>query len=106
MASRRAIAILVVLLSALLACGLCWPESDIGAVARFVSLWIIMPILFVIIPGVLIVAGSTSARRWVKNERLNRRRRRGQCLVCGYDRRGIPEGAPCPECGSVCRGGG
>lgn len=27
------------------------------------------------------------------------RRRRGRCGDCGYDRAGLPAGAPCPECG-------
>ncbi|CAG0995239.1 hypothetical protein PHYC_02521 [Phycisphaerales bacterium] len=29
------------------------------------------------------------------------RRRRGKCAVCGYDRKGLAEGAACPECGSL-----
>jgi hypothetical protein len=29
-----------------------------------------------------------------------RRRRRGQCVQCGYDRAGLAAGAACPECGS------
>lgn len=29
-----------------------------------------------------------------------RRRRRGRCLACGYDRRGIGADAACPECGT------
>ena len=33
------------------------------------------------------------------------RRRRGQCAACGYDLRGIGEGARCPECGGVAGGG-
>lgn len=31
--------------------------------------------------------------------RLERRRRRGQCLSCGYPRLGLANEAPCPECG-------
>lgn len=31
--------------------------------------------------------------------RTRRRRKRGGCLSCGYDRRGLPQDAPCPECG-------
>ncbi len=28
-----------------------------------------------------------------------RRRRRGLCARCGYDRKGLADGTPCPECG-------
>lgn len=30
-----------------------------------------------------------------------RRRRRGACVACGYDRRGLAAGAVCPECGGA-----
>jgi hypothetical protein len=32
--------------------------------------------------------------------RDNRRVRAGRCRSCGYDRRGLAEDAPCPECGA------
>jgi len=32
------------------------------------------------------------------------RRRAGKCVKCGYDRRGLPEGAPCPECAGPAAG--
>lgn len=41
--------------------------------------------LILFAPGVI--------RRW-------RRRRRGACVACGYDRRGIGAAAACPECGA------
>jgi hypothetical protein len=37
--------------------------------------------------------------------RRRRRSRRGLCLGCGYDRRGLGEGAVCPECGRADRAG-
>ena len=36
--------------------------------------------------------------RW---QRTRGRRRRGECLACGYDRRATPAAAPCPECGTL-----
>lgn len=36
---------------------------------------------------------------------IHRRRSRGRCLHCGYDRRGLPEAAMCPECGRIERAG-
>ena len=36
--------------------------------------------------------------RW---HRTRGRRRRGECLACGYDRRATPAANPCPECGTV-----
>ncbi len=40
----------------------------------------------------IVLWGPGAMRRW-------RRRRRGACTACGYDRRGIGAGALCPECG-------
>jgi hypothetical protein len=37
-------------------------------------------------------------RRWASRER-------GCCAGCGYDRHGLPAGAPCPECGVAFTGG-
>ncbi len=36
--------------------------------------------------------------------RRHRRRRRGACVRCGYDRRGIGADAACPECGAAASG--
>jgi hypothetical protein len=33
--------------------------------------------------------------------RRARRHRAGHCLTCGYARAGLPDDAPCPECGSA-----
>jgi len=41
-----------------------------------------------------LVALPAALRRW-------RRRQRGACTACGYDRRGIGADAVCPECGGV-----
>jgi hypothetical protein len=45
----------------------------------------------------VIAAGTTGFMQWKDN--AARRRRLGLCTRCGYDRRGIAAGAPCPECG-------
>ena len=37
----------------------------------------------------------------VRLARRRLRRKRGRCPACGYDRRGLAEGAACPECGEV-----
>lgn len=49
--------------------------------------------LFAAAPFIVLVA--------VPTVRQALRRRRGRCPLCGYDRRGLEGGAPCPECGSV-----
>jgi hypothetical protein len=33
--------------------------------------------------------------------RHRHRQHAGQCLTCGYDRRGLSPDAPCPECGQL-----
>jgi hypothetical protein len=40
---------------------------------------------------------SGGVRRW----RRAWRRERGRCVRCGYDRRGLPASAKCPECGTL-----
>jgi hypothetical protein len=45
------------------------------------------------------VLPASWAAGWVRGMLKRRsRRRRGRCIACGYDLRGI-EGAKCPECG-------
>lgn len=39
------------------------------------------------------LAVGLAVRRWLRG-------RRGGCLTCGYDLRGLPTNAPCPECGT------
>lgn len=49
--------------------------------------------------GLLILAGLV-VEAW---SRLTHRRTPAwMCRRCGYDRRGLPPGAPCPECGERC----
>lgn len=56
-----------------------WPEFLINTAAWGAALW-------------LVTSGASLFRR-------ARRRRRGLCPACGYDRRGLPDTAACPECG-------
>jgi hypothetical protein len=61
--------------------------------------------LMPIFPGVVLNTALYGAAWWAVLFspgviRRERRRRRGACLACGYDRRGIAAGAVCPECGA------
>lgn len=47
-----------------------------------------------------VVPGAAAFLLW-RGELPARRRRLGQCVKCGYDRRGIDPAAACPECGAV-----
>lgn len=42
----------------------------------------------------LLVLAPSALRRW-------RRKRQGECLVCGYDRSATPPTSVCPECGTA-----
>lgn len=44
-----------------------------------------------------LLLGQTAMRRAI-------RRWQGRCRQCGYDLRGLPSGAPCPECGRALAG--
>jgi len=46
-----------------------------------------------------IAAGKRSQRPPIETESSQRRSR--HCLHCGYDRRGLSESQPCPECGQI-----
>lgn len=48
---------------------------------------------------IAVVAASHAALASIR--RVIRRRNTGVCRQCGYDRRGLPAGGVCPECGTV-----
>ncbi len=54
--------------------------------------------------AVSLVTIVVPARRLARATADHSRRRRGLCRRCGYDRRGLPPGGPCPECGSAAAG--
>jgi hypothetical protein len=43
--------------------------------------------------------GGLEGLAFVRSGRDHRRRRKGRCPSCGYDRAGLAESAACPECG-------
>lgn len=55
--------------------------------------WPLVPIFAV--PGVAFVVAALPALR------RSRRLARGLCTACAYDRRGLPPGSPCAECGAL-----
>jgi hypothetical protein len=61
----------------------------LGIINYYVSLWIPF-VLFATYPTIAFIRGPV--RRW-------RRRRRNECVHCGYVLKGLPE-PKCPECGS------
>lgn len=66
-----------------------YPATRQGVDARIVEVphWM----LVVAAAGSLVALVRPDVRRW-------RRRRRGQCPACGYDRGGLEPSAACPEC--------
>ena len=68
-----------------------WPRFSRppwGGISLVLPLWLPVTIL-----GVAVTAWTGLALR-------SRRRIRGACPKCHYDRRGLPAGAKCPECGA------
>lgn len=59
-----------------------WGVKPVGLAAN-IGLW------------TLLWGGAPAVRAW----RYRKRVKAGQCVACGYDRRGAPAG-PCPECGT------
>jgi hypothetical protein len=55
--------------------------------------WPLVPMIAV--PGLAFVAAAVPALR------RSRRLARGLCAACAYDRRGLPPGSPCAECGAL-----
>jgi hypothetical protein len=58
--------------------------------------FIVVPLWMFAAPGLIGVVGFGFLRR-----RHRRRVAGSACVACGYDRRGLPEAAVCPECGVV-----
>jgi hypothetical protein len=48
----------------------------------------------------LLVLAIPAQWLWLSHQRALKRDRAGRCPSCAYDLRGLPEGAPCPECGA------
>ncbi|MGE3109561.1 MAG: hypothetical protein AB7G11_11215 [Phycisphaerales bacterium] len=71
-----------------------YTTTGAGETSRVVSIPLWLVAVVVAIPaGVSSLAALRAARR----------RRRGRCIRCGYDRRGLIDQAPCPECGAAVR---
>ncbi|HYD02084.1 MAG TPA: hypothetical protein VEB22_12730 [Phycisphaerales bacterium] len=51
-------------------------------------------------PLLLLLPTAVAAALWASHLRRQREAQRHACSVCRYDLRGLPAGAPCPECGA------
>ncbi|MBL8991543.1 MAG: hypothetical protein JNJ48_08195 [Phycisphaerae bacterium] len=58
----------------------------------------LLPAAALFAPAWFLVLGAPF---WVLGRLRARRRRRGLCAACRYDRRGLDAQVPCPECGAV-----
>ena len=68
-----------------------WPRAEKPRFSQaMLPLWV--PLIVVAVPTGLV---------WRADRRAARRERKGECLTCGYDRRGLAPDAGCPECGTV-----
>lgn len=67
------------------------PQRDASASRPYVYT-IAIPLPLIAVPAAILLLFAASPRRYL-------RRRRGQCLHCGYDLRSLAS-ARCPECGS------
>jgi hypothetical protein len=74
-----------------------WYSTDLAATSA--RGWSQDEIALPLWPAILLLLILTLVLHY--EPRAKRRQRLGQCLACGYDRRGLPDGAKCPECGAV-----
>jgi hypothetical protein len=65
-----------------------YARAQSAPIREYATPWVIPVLLFAVLPGL------RAARVYTRH----RRRRRGLCLRCGYDRRFSPD--RCPECGT------